>query len=88
MALHSARLAGLNVPEKHFELARKWFDTTGGGKHGGLYGYQGPGKKSPAMVATGMFCRQLDLDPPTSPRQIESAKLIGINPMRSRTLDF
>ena len=88
MALHSARLAGLKVPEKHFELARKWFDTAGGGKHGGLYGYQGPGKKSPAMVATGMFCRQLDLDPPTSPKQIESAKLIGINPMRSRTLDF
>ena len=88
MALHSARLAGLKVPEKHFELARKWFDTAGGGKHGGLYGYQGPGKKSPAMVATGMFCRQLDLAPPTSPKQIESAKLIGINPMRSRTLDF
>lgn len=88
MALHSARLAGLKVPENHFELARKWFDTAGGGKHGGLYGYQGPGKKSPAMVATGMFCRQLDLVPPTSPMQIESAKLIGINPMRSRTLDF
>ena len=88
MALHSARLAGLKVPEKHFELARKWLDLAGGGKHGGLYGYQGPGTKWPAMIATGMFCRQLDLVPPTSPMQIESAQQLKSRPMRTTRPDY
>ena len=88
MALHSARLAGLKVPEKHFELARKWLDFAGGGKHGGLYGYQGPGTKWPAMIATGMFCRQLDLVPPTSPMQIESAQQLKSRPMRTTRPDY
>lgn len=88
MALHSARQAGLNVPEEAFQLVRKWLDTAGGGKFGGHYGYQTPSKKSPAMVATGMFCRQLDLAPPTSPKQNESATLIKVNPIKSRNLDY
>ncbi len=88
MALHSARLAGLEVPEENFELARKWLDHAGGGKHGGLYGYQGPGTKWPAMIATGMFCRQLDLVPPTSLKQIESAQELKKRPMRMTRPDF
>ena len=82
MALHSARMAGINVPEESFELARRWLDFAGGGEHGGLYGYKGPTDISRAMVATGMFCRQLDLVPPTDPRMIESARLIKNNPLR------
>ncbi|HBM77282.1 MAG TPA: hypothetical protein DD438_04160, partial [Verrucomicrobiales bacterium] len=88
MALHSARLAGLKVPEENFELARKWLDTTGGGKHGGLYGYQGPGTKWPAMIATGMFCRQLDLVAPTSPMQMESAQQLKMTPMKIWRPDY
>ncbi|MDG1853933.1 MAG: terpene cyclase/mutase family protein, partial [Verrucomicrobiales bacterium] len=82
MALHSARMAGINVSEQPFELARRWLDFAGGGKHGGLYGYKGPSEISRAMVATGMFCRQLDLIPPTDPRMIESAQLLKNNPLR------
>ena len=88
MALHSARLAGLKVPEDNFERARKWLDTAGGGKHGGLYGYQGPGTKWPAMIATGMFCRQLDLVPPTDPMQMESAERLKMTPMKTRRPDY
>ena len=88
MALHSARLAGLKVPEENFERARKWLDTAGGGKHGGLYGYQGPGTKWPAMIATGMFCRQLDLVAPTAPMQIESAQQLKMTPMKTRRPDY
>lgn len=88
MALHSARQAGLVVPDAAFDLVRKWLDTAGGGKFGGLYGYQSPSKRSPAMVATGMFCRQLDLLAPTSPKQIESATLIKVNSIKSRNLDY
>ena len=88
MALHSARLAGLEVPEEHFERARKWLDSAGGGKHGGLYGYQGPGTKWPAMIATGMFCRQLDLVAPTAPMQMESAQQLKMTPMKTQRPDY
>ncbi len=82
MALHSARMAGLEVPEDAFRRARGFLDKMGGGKHGGLYGYQERGKLSRAMVATGMFCRQLDLVPPTHPMQQESARLLKLHPMK------
>ncbi len=80
MALHSARMAGIEVPEVVFANARRWFDQAGGGKFGGLYGYTGP-SNSPPMVATGMFCRQLDLVPPDDPRMGESADVLKARPI-------
>jgi hypothetical protein len=88
MALHSARMAGLEVPETVFENARKWLNLAGGGKHGGLYGYTGPENNNPAMIATGMFCRQLDLVAPTDPRMIESAEALKMHPMNVRSPEF
>ena len=88
MALHSARMAGLELPEKPFDLARKWLDFAGGGEHGGLYGYQSPTDISRAMVATGMFCRQLDLVPPSNPKMIESAELMKRYPIRDNNPDL
>ncbi|MCH2060207.1 MAG: hypothetical protein MK183_06230 [Verrucomicrobiales bacterium] len=82
MALHSARMAGLKVPEKSFELARRWLGSMSGGKDGGLYGYQAPEKISRAMVPTGMFCRQLDLVSPEDPRMLEGAAFMRRYPMR------
>jgi hypothetical protein len=88
MALHSARMAGLKVPEKSFELARRWLGSMSGGKDGGLYGYQAPNKISRAMVPTGMFCRQLDLVSPGDPRMLEGARFIGRYPMREANPDL
>ena len=88
MALHSARMAGIELPEKPFDLARRWLDFAGGGEHGGLYGYQSPTDISRAMVATGMFCRQLDLVPPSNPKMIESAKLMKRYPIRDNNPDL
>ena len=88
MALHSARMAGIELPEKPFDLARKWLDFAGGGEHGGLYGYQSPTDISRAMVATGMFCRQLDLVPPSNPKMIESAELMKRYPIRDSNPDL
>ena len=88
MALHSARMAGLELPEKPFDLARRWLDFAGGGEHGGLYGYQSPTDISRAMVATGMFCRQLDLVPPSNPKMIESAELMKRYPIRDNNPDL
>ena len=88
MAMHSARMAGIKVPESAFEGGRRWFDHAGGGKHGGIYGYTGPQAGKPAMVATGMFCRQLDLVPPTDPKMSESAEALKMQPMKVRNPDF
>ena len=81
MALHSARMAGIEVDEGVFENARRWFDKAAGGKHGGLYGYTGPQSNNQAMTATGMFCRQLDLVPPSDPRMPEGAQALKMRPM-------
>ena len=88
MALHSARMAGLKVPQENFDRARAFLDSMGAGKHGGLYGYQERGNLSRAMVATGMFCRQLDLVPPSHPMQQESARLLKLHPMKSTKPDL
>ncbi len=88
MALHSARMAGIEVEESVFENARRWFDHAGGGRHGGIYGYTGPDKNKPAMVATGMFCRQLDLVPPTDPRMPESAQVLKMRKINVKSPDY
>lgn len=89
MALHSARMAGLKVPDEAFERVRKHLDRVGGGKHGGLYGYQARSTNpSPAMVATGMFCRQLDLVPPSDPMMQESARWLKMRQMKSSRPDL
>ncbi len=87
MALHSARLAGLEVPEDSFVRARRYLTAVSSGKQGGLYGYQA-GSVNPTMVATGMFCRQLDLVPPTDPRMPEGADYIGQRQMKVQNPDF
>jgi hypothetical protein len=88
MALHSARMAGIPVPEEAFERVRGFLDRMGGGRHGGLYGYQQRGEVSRAMVATGMFCRQLDLVPPSHPAMQESARFLKLHPMPSSRPDL
>ena len=88
MALHSARMAGLEVPEEAFDRARSFLDKMGGGQHGGLYGYQERRDVSVAMVATGMFCRQLDLVPPSSPKMQESARIMKLHPIKADNPDL
>ena len=88
MALHSARMAEIEVPDEAFEKAREFIDTVSGGAQGGLYGYTGPSKDRPAMTATGMFLRQLDLEPPTHHRMQESAAFLNTRMIRVKTVDF
>ena len=88
MALHSARMADIKVDESVFEKTRQFIDSVSGGKHGGLYGYTGPEKNRPAMIATGMFLRQLDLVPPTQPRMQESAEFLKTRMVKAGKIDF
>lgn len=88
MALKSADLAGLEVPEETMANADRWLDKVAGGKHGGLYGYAGPGGNQGAMIATGMFSRQLAGVPPTDPRMREGALYMKVHPISAKAVDF
>jgi len=76
MALKSAEMTGLHVPEETLAGVRKFLAATSGGKHGGQYSYQpnkGRGGGSDAMVATGYFCSQLMGLSPNTLRSFETA---------------
>ena len=65
MALKSAAAGGIEVPERVFDLARHWFDEEVGGTGqgsqgtGGIYGYSSKTEPRVAMVAEGLFARQV-----------------------------
>lgn len=92
MALKSAELAGLETSSGTISnalvKADKWLDAVGGGKYGGIYGYQGKGGEQSAMIATGMFCRQLAKMPPTDARMMEGALHINVKPISAQNLDY
>jgi len=60
MALHSARAAGIDVPERAFVLAGKFLDSVQE-QNGALYKYEPdptPRKPTPSMTAEGLLSRQ------------------------------
>ncbi len=75
LALRSARLAGIEVPDECFTLCAKWMDRASSGEHKGLYGYQN-GSPKDAMTAEGMFIQQILGASPPEARQIESAQYL------------
>ncbi len=59
MALKSGEIAGLSVPPKTWEGARRWLASVQANPPaGGLFGYLGPAP-TPAMTAQGLLCLQL-----------------------------
>jgi hypothetical protein len=73
MALKSAKMAGLDVPEVVFRKAVHFLDSVCDRNNEG-YGYTGPGS-SPAMSAAGLLCRQyLQAWGPNNPRLIKGIK--------------
>jgi hypothetical protein len=59
MALSSAS-AAVRIPDGVFHRARHWFDVeVGGGRQGGIYGYSRIDEPRVAMVAEGLFARQI-----------------------------
>jgi len=79
MALTSARMSGLRIPEEPFTMARKYLDSVSSGKHGGRYSYQGRRNATPTMTAEGMFCQQIMGMRPDNPRMEDAVSLIKIN---------
>jgi len=78
MALKSASMAHVAIPEELLNRAERWLERVGGGKYGGLCGYQGK-NPSPAMAAEGMFARQLLGYAPTGDAMIETANYLRLH---------
>lgn len=82
MALESAKMSGIHVPEKNFEGIRKFLASVSTGSNGGLYSYTpkaGPG--SSAMNATGFFCSQLMGLSANTPRAFETGAFLVKTPL-------
>jgi len=81
MALESARMSGIPVPEEAVAGAVKFLDSVRGGSHGGSYGYtNSPGKRNSGrdgMNAAGFFCSQLMGSSPNNARAFESSAILG-----------
>jgi hypothetical protein len=68
MALKSAQMAELNVPEKTFDAAQRWLDSVAGNKQRlGQFAYQG-NRYNAAMTAEALLCLEyLDADRGSEP---------------------
>ncbi len=59
MALRSAELAGIAIPEETWDGAIRFLKSVSAGTHGGLASYRPDEKVSRSMTAEALFCRQL-----------------------------
>jgi hypothetical protein len=77
MALKSAQMAGLNVPQQTLDRTRKWLETTvaGSGQNTGRFGYQNASGQ-PAMTAEALLCLEYLGAERTDPRVIGGAKFL------------
>lgn len=84
MALYSAENAGLKVPPRTWELARRWLPLVSSGPNGGLAAYQPTMSPSHSMTAEALVCRQWLGQPRSDPAQEEAgdyllARLPNVN---------
>ena len=78
MALRSAEMAGVQVPQDTLKSARTYLDLVAAGTHKGLYGYKQATPKL-SMTSVGMYCQQLFGAKPVEVRQIDSAKYLALH---------
>ncbi len=80
MALASAKMSGLAIPQSTFDGVDNFLEIISGGKDGGSYGYtDSPGKGKSgrmAMNAAGFFCAQLSGASSNAAKAFESALII------------
>jgi hypothetical protein len=76
MALKSASVAGIEVPQEAFDAAAQWLDLVHQPERPGTYAYQPNAQVTPAMTAEGMFIAQLLGRARDEPRMQGSASFI------------
>ena len=88
MALTSARMSGLRLPEEPFEMSRKYLDSVSSGKNRGLYSYTGNKSPTETMTAEAMFCQQILGMRPSNPRMIDSVNMIKVNLPQAKQANY
>jgi hypothetical protein len=73
MALKSASLAGIEVPDATWQKARTWLQLVGSGRHRGLAAYQPDQQATPPMTAEALACRVFLGESADSPALREAA---------------
>jgi hypothetical protein len=73
LALKSAGLAGVPVPDTTWQKSRGWLTLVGSGRHKGLAAYLPNEPPTPAMTAEALACRQFLGTPATDPAVREAA---------------
>jgi hypothetical protein len=73
MALKSASLAGIHVPDTTWQKARGWLHLVGSGRHRGLAAYQPNEGATPPMTAEALVCRVFLGESTDSPTLREAA---------------
>jgi hypothetical protein len=80
MALKSASVAGIEVPEATWARVRHWLSRVSAGAEGGLASYLAPGTgestPTPTMTAQAMLCREFLGAGPTDPAVREAAEYL------------
>lgn len=85
MALKSAEMAGVHVPDTTRRGALRFLKTVSSGEYGGLASYRPGQKATRAMTAEALFCRQLLGMPSASPTGAEAGDyLLGDLPGQGR----
>ena len=92
MALASAEMSGIPVPEKTVAGARKFLEYVSGGEHGGSYGYTDPpgrrGSRRHGMDAAGFFCSLLTGASPNGAQAWEASRILRQNGLRHNDLYY
>jgi hypothetical protein len=78
MALRSAEMAGMKIPNVTLDNSRIFMDQVAVGPHKGKYGYKNPVPKY-CMTSVGMYCQQLFGLKPDHQRQLESANYLDLH---------
>lgn len=77
MALRSAELAGVNVPDNTWQRIEQFLARVARGRHGGLAAYQARANWSRPMTAEAMYCRQVLGKPLAGGAQEEALAAVG-----------
>jgi hypothetical protein len=88
MALRSAEMSGIRVPNEPLDKSKSFLDSVGSGTNIGKYKYHSNKVPNFCMTSVGMFCQQLFGTQPDSERQIESAAYINLHLPREQQKNY
>ena len=78
MALRSAEMGGLKIPNLNLDRSQRFLERVAAGPHHGKYGYKAAVPNF-CMTSVGMYCQQLFGLKPDDKRQIESATYLSLH---------